>query len=429
MLLPGGIPTAWVAPMLHRVSSSELDPSALRRARLVTIYLFFFNGIALSALTPRLADLQGQLNMSNLALGLVLSAGAAGGLFFGPFAAMGMRRFGSGQFSMISLVLMLPLLPLVGLAPSIFILGLVIFAIGAVDSVLDAAQNAHGLSVQKLYRRSIINNMHAFWALGTVAGALIGAITLALNFSLTWTLSFVAALGLLGALVTFHWVLPKNANLAIDQGNLANEIQGEHLRSIDPGSIAPAGSIYRFHIGPMLAAIGLLTVLAVIVEDVPQRWSSIYLTDLGLDPSRVGLGVVAFTISLTIGRLVGDLFVNRFGERLVAQVSMGITAVALAAALIAGSFYAYIGACIVVGLGIATLFPAAMHAATFVKGTTPETAITVVSWISRAGFVFAPFMVGLVAEWVGVSWGISIAVFAALILIPLSRVLRAKARR
>ncbi len=325
MLLPGGIPTAWVAPMLHRVSSSKLGPSALRRAPLVTIYLFFFNGIALSALTPRLADLQGQLNMSNLALGLVLSAGAAGGLFFGPFAAMGMHRFGSGQFSMISLVLMLPLLPLVGLAPSIFILGLVIFAIGAVDSVLDAAQNAHGLSVQRLYRRSIINNMHAFWALGTVAGALIGAITLALNFSLTWTLSFVAALGLLGALVTFHWVLPKNANLAIDQGNLANEIQGEHLRSIDPGSIAPAGSIYRFHIGPMLAAIGLLTVLAVIVEDVPQRWSSIYLTDLGVDPIRVGLGVVAFTISLTIGRFVGDLFVNRFGERLVAQVSMGIT--------------------------------------------------------------------------------------------------------
>ncbi len=325
MLLPGGSPTTWVAPMLHRVSSSELDPPTLRRARLVTIYLFFFNGIALSALTPRLADLQGQLNMSNLALGLVLSAGAAGGLFFGPFAAMGMRRFGSGQFSMISLVLMLPLLPLVGLAPSIFILGLVIFAIGAVDSVLDAAQNAHGLSVQRLYRRSIINNMHAFWALGTVAGALIGAITLALNFSLTWTLSFVAALGLLGALVTFHWVLPKNANLAINQGNLANEIQGEHLRSIDPGSIAPAGSIYRFHIGPMLAAIGLLTVLAVIVEDVPQRWSSIYLTDLGVDPSRVGLGVVAFTISLTIGRFVGDLFVNRFGERLVAQVSMGIT--------------------------------------------------------------------------------------------------------
>ena len=141
--------------------------------------------------------------MSDLALGLVLSAGAAGGLFFGPFAAIGMRRFGSGRFSIIALVFLLPLLPLMGLAPSVFILGLVIFAIGAVDSVLDAAQNAHGLNVQKLYRRSIINNMHAFWALGTVVGALIGAITLALNISLTWTLSFVAALGLLGALGHF----------------------------------------------------------------------------------------------------------------------------------------------------------------------------------------------------------------------------------
>jgi len=177
------------------VRGSQQIARTLKRARLVTIFLFFFNGIALSTLTPRLADLQGQLEMSDLALGVVLSAGAAGGLFFGPFAAMGMRKFGSGQFSMIALVLMLPLLPLVGLAPSIFILGTVIFAIGAVDSVLDAAQNAHGLQVQRFYKRSIINNMHAFWALGTVTGAIIGAVTLALDFSLTWSLFLSRSLG------------------------------------------------------------------------------------------------------------------------------------------------------------------------------------------------------------------------------------------
>ena len=411
---------------MSSAQGSQLSPQTLKRARLVTIFLFFFNGIALSALTPRLADLQGQLAMSDLALGLVLSAGAAGGLFFGPFAAMGMRKFGSGQFSMIALVLMLPLLPLVGLAPSIFILGIVIFAIGAVDSVLDAAQNAHGLQVQRLYKRSIINNMHAFWALGTVTGALIGAITLALDFSLTWSLFFVSIIGLLGALATFRWLLPKSLTTANNQTELAEEIHADHLTAIDPGSVAPAGRITRFHISSMLAVIGLLTVLAVIVEDVPQRWSSVYLTDLGVDGARVGLGVVAFTIALTVGRFVGDRFVNRFGERRVAQVSMGITALALTAALVAGNFYAYISACIVVGLGIATLFPAAMHAATFVKGTNPETAITVVSWISRAGFVFAPFMVGLIADKIGVTWGISIAVLAALLLIPLSQVLRSK---
>jgi len=207
---------------------------------------------------------------------------------------------------------------------------------------------------------------------------------------------------------------------------LAHEIHSDHIPFIDPGSIAPVAGLTRFRIGSLLAALGVLTVLAVIVEEVPQRWSSVYLTDLGVDGAQVGFGVVAFTISLTIGRFVGDLFVNRFGERLVAQVSMAITAVALTAALFAGNFYAYIGACIVVGLGVATLFPAAMHAATFVKGTNPETAITVVSWISRAGFVFAPFLVGLISERVGVTWGISIAVVAAVILIPLSRVLQSR---
>ena len=73
--------------MLWWVSSPELGRSALRRARGVTIYLFFFNGIALSTLTPRLADLQGQLNMSDLALGLVLSAGSSRWSVFWPICS------------------------------------------------------------------------------------------------------------------------------------------------------------------------------------------------------------------------------------------------------------------------------------------------------------------------------------------------------
>jgi hypothetical protein len=38
-------------------------------------------------------------------------------------------------------------------------------------------------------------------------------------------------------------------------------------------------------------------------------------------------------------------------------------------------------------------------------------------------------MVGLIADKVGVTWGISIAVVAAVLLIPLSQVLRSKVER
>jgi MFS family permease len=414
----------------------------IKRARIATIFLFFANGIALSALTPRLADLQGQLSMSDITLGLVLSAGAAGGLFFGPFAAIGIKRLGSGPFAMYSLLVMLPLLPLVGIAPTAATLAVVMFAIGAVDSVLDASQNAHGLEVQRIYKRSIINNMHAFWALGTVAGALVGALTLALNVSLGWTLLGVSIAGIIGTLITFSWVLPRNpendspvsdsssesSSGSSFEAQIAEEIAADHLTAMDPSSIAPERRFSTWKLsGPTmlpLLALGVLILLAVVVEDVPQRWSSIYLTDIGMAANNVGFGVVAFTISLTIGRFLGDSFVNRFGERRVAQVSMSVVAVVLAASLFIGNGIGFIAACAVVGFGVATLFPAAMHAATYIPGISPGNAITAVSWMSRAGFVFAPILVGIISENLGVQWGIGIAVFAALLIIPFARFLR-----
>ncbi len=405
----------------------------IRRARIATIFLFFSNGIALSAVIPRLADLQNQLSLSDISLGLVLTVGAAGGLIFGPFAAIGIKKLGSGRFAMLSLLVMLPLLPLVGIVPSAFALALVMFAIGAVDSVLDAAQNAHGLQVQRIYKRSIINNMHAYWALGTVAGALIGALTLAVDFPLGWTLLGVSILGVIGVLITFNWVLPKTpTDMESEevQDELASEIAQDNLTSVDPSSLAPAIGITKWKVaGPTLfslVAIGALIVMAVIVEDVPQRWSSVYLTDIGMPSGGVGFGVVAFTISLTVGRFLGDSFVNRFGERAVAQVSMSVVAVVLAGALVLGSGVGFIFACAVVGFGIATLFPAAMHAATYIPGISAGSAITIVSWISRAGFVLTPLLVGLISESLGAQWGIGIAVIAALGIIPLARFLRAK---
>lgn len=369
--------------------------------------------------------------MSDISLGLVLSAGAAGGLVLGPLAIIGIKRFGSGPLSMISLIVMLPLLPLVGLAPSAITLALVMFAIGAVDSVMDAGQNAHGLEVQKIYRRSIINNMHAFWALGTVVGALVGALTLALDIPLSWTLFAVALAGIVGAVITFTWVLPRKESAVSDnnlESEFAAEVDRDHASDIDPGSVPPAGRLpLRDIAGPTalpLIAIGVLIVLAVVVEDVPQRWSSIYLTEIGTVAGIAGFGVVAFTVSLTVGRFVGDSFVNRFGERLVAQVSMSVVAVVLAIALISGSEIGFIAACAVVGFGVATLFPAAMHAATYIPGISAASAITAVSWMSRAGFVFAPLLVGIISEDFGAQWGIGIAVIAAILIIPLTRFLR-----
>lgn len=400
-------------------------PDSIKRARIATVFLFFANGLALSSLTPRLADLQGQLNMTDISLGLVLTAGAAGGLLLGPLAAPGIHRFGSGKFSVISLFIMLPLLPLVGVAPTALTLAVVMFGLGAADAVMDAAQNAQGLEVQRIYKRSIINNMHAFWALGTVVGATVGALTLAFDFSLAWTLTGVAVASAIGALITSRWLLPKSLTWA-----QAEDLADDHLTQVDPGSLAPIEKVRVWKLPRItalpLAALGTFIAMVVIVEDVPPRWSSIYLTDTGAAAGIAGFGVVAFTVSLTIGRFLGDSFVNKFGERAVAQVSMAVVAIALSTALFVGNGIGFIIACAVVGLGVATLFPAAMHAATYIPGISAGTAITIISWLSRAGFTISPLLVGVISQYVGIQWGIGIAVLAALLIIPLARFLRAK---
>ena len=46
---------------------------------------------------------------------------------------------------------------------------------GALDAVVDVAQNAHGLRVQRAYGRSILNAFHGLWSVGAVTGGLPGS--------------------------------------------------------------------------------------------------------------------------------------------------------------------------------------------------------------------------------------------------------------
>ena len=65
------------------------------------------------------------------------------------------------------------------------------------------------------------------------------------------------------------------------------------------------------------------------------------------------------------------------------------------------------------GFGVATLFPAAMRAASRLPGVTPATGVALVTWFSRIGFVISPLAVGLIAQGAGIAWGVGIVVVAA----------------
>jgi fucose permease len=251
--------------------------------------------------------------------------------------------------------------------------------------------------------------------LGTVLGGAIGAGSLLLGVPLLPTLILAAAIAVVATVIAARNLLPGN--------DPDTHLDEEHVPSFaDPGSVGQ-----RFRIAsltPVTLLLGFFTMLAVTVEEIPPRWSSIYLGSIGVDEQFVGISFVAFTIAMMAGRFTGDRLVDRFGEITVVRASMIVTTLALLLGLLSSSLIGFTLACIITGYGVATLFPAAMRAAAHIPGIRPASGVTVVSWLARSGFIIAPLIVGLVAEAAGPGWGIACAAVAAMIIVPLAVVLR-----
>ncbi len=396
------------------------------RARVAVAVLFAINGLLPAAWIARLADIQADAGLDDAALGIVLSMGAVGGLSLGLLAGPLAARWGSGRVAAIAFLLMAPITTLVAFESTALALGITLFWIFGVDAVMDAAMNAHSIRVEKAYGRSILNSFHGWWSLGTVAGSSVAALSAAVGLALGSYLVALAGLLMVAALVSWRWLLP-------------GPDPESHLESVGASDLAageavefPAGDLdavssrpwWRGTTGRRAALLGAFIFLAVMVEDIPARWSSIYLTDVGATGGVVSLGLVAFTVGMTIGRFTADRLVDAHGPQRVVAWGMTVSAVVLGAALLVGGVVPYLAASFIVGFGVAPLFPAAINAAAHVPGLRPATAIAVVSWLSRAGFLLAPIAVGLIAEARGVAWGVGVTVIAAALLVPLSRVVR-----
>ena len=405
----------------------------MQRARIAVSVLFFTNALTLSAWLPRLAELQSDLGMSDIEVGAALAAGAAGGVAAGISAGPLINRWGSNRIAVLTLFALLPVLPFIGLAPGAWMLGFVLLIMGGLDAVMDAAMNSHAMRVQHDMKgigvnRSILNTFHGFWSLGTVAGGLIGVATAAIDLSIAWTMTFVAVLCGVLVLSARPWLLP-----GVDpESFLESADDPTDGAQPDPGSLAAAGPVSaterqaasRVLAQPIIWGLGAFIILAVMIEDIPGRWSSIYLTDIGTPAAYVGWGFVAFTAAMTAGRFLGDRIVDSLGERRWTRIAMTASAVVLGSSLIAQSTWLFLVGCAVTGFGVATLFPAAMRAAAHLPGVKPATGVATLSWLSRAGFVTAPLAVGAIAEGLGVGWGIGVAVLAAIALVPLSAILK-----
>ena len=392
------------------MTNAEPVSRPLRRARAAVAACFHTNAVLYAALVPRLPEIKDRLDLTNATLGAALAALPLGALLAALSSAALIRRLGSGRLASGGLVALAVAIWAAGVAPSWALLAGALLVAGALDAVVDVAQNAHGLRVQRGYGRSILNTFHGVWSIGAVTGGLLGSAAAGLDVQLAAHLGVTAVLFAGVALLAGRAMLPGPDEADRDPAADAADAP-------DPPS--------RRGLVLGLAALGVLAACGAFVEDAGSSWSALYLrTELDTGAAAAGLGFVALSAAMTVGRLTGDRLVDRFGQRRVARGGGALVAAGMGLALAVPSVATTLVGFALAGLGVATLVPAVYAAADALPGLRPGTGLTLVNWLLRIGFLVSAPLIGMLADALSLRAALLTVVVAGLVTLGLGRVLR-----
>lgn len=394
--------------------SSSTDTAAqdriLRRARGAVAMLFFVNGALFANFLPRYPEVKAGLGLTNTEFGLAVASFPLGALLVGLAAAPLIRRFSSARVAVAATLGTGIGVLTAASASSWGLLAAAFFVAGAADAIADVAQNTHGLRVQRLYGRSILNSFHALWSMGAVLGGLMGAAAAGLD--LARPLHLGISLGVFGLVTLWgsRFLLGGHDAQSGDDAGPDGGVRGRAL--IPPRRLL------------LLILLALLATAGAVVEDAGSSWSSLYLSgSLQAGASVAALGFVAMTGAQFIGRILGDRLVDRFGQRAVAQAGGALITAGMGLALAFPGIVGTIAGFAAAGMGSATLIPAAMDAADRIPGLRPGSGLTVVSWLLRMGFLVAPPVVGAVADATDLRTGLLIVPAAGILILCLAPIL------
>lgn len=363
------------------------EPAALparlvASARLAVRTVFFANGFAMATWVVNIPRIRDELHLNPATVGTALLGIAIGSLLAMPRTGHLTQRSGTRRVTVVMGVALAAALILPFLAPNLPWLFVALLLFGASNGVMDVAMNAQGVVVERVGRRPVMSSFHAAFSFGTLSGALVGSALLGAGVPpLAHALSVSVGMLILLALVGRH-LLPRSEDAPPAPA---------------PGAAAPeerpAGAAGPVRLVPLLGALCFLGMLG---EGAVGDWSGLYSTDvLGVSGALVGAAFTAFTLAMTVARLLGDRWRVRYGDGRVVTFGALVSGGGLLLGLLTLS--PLVAACgfLVFGFGVANVVPVlygtAGHALAG-KG------IAKVASIGYAGFLAGPPLIGYVSH-------------------------------
>ncbi len=398
----------------------------VRAASRAVYFAFILCGFALASWASRIPQIRDALGLSPSRLGLVLLAIAVGSIASLLLAGQIVAHFGSRRTVTAMAALLGVALSGAGLGyhagvPAVIV---ALFLFGFANGAWDVAMNVQGAMVERKLGRAIMPRYHAGFSVGTVAGALIGAVAVALRLSVTWHLIVSAVLVAVVVMLAVQAFLPDDDGTEPTVGP-ADPVVGE-TEPYQEKSTGLSRTLATWR-EPRTLLIGVFVLAFAFTEGAGIDWISVAMIDGYGTTATVGtLAFALFLAAMTVGRWFGPGLLDRYGRVPVVRVLAGVSLVGLGLFVFGTSVpVAFIGA-LLWGLGASLGFPVGMSAA----ADDPARAaprVSVVAAIGYCAFLGGPPLVGFLGDHitvlkglisVGVLLGISVLLAGALKPLP-----------
>jgi MFS family permease len=351
-------------------------------ARLAVNTAFFLNGFVHANYFSRLPRIQELFSLDNGVIGLVLLSSSLGALLAMPFTGWLIIRNGSrritifGLFFYCSLIPFIPLIPFLSWIPSLTLLIILFFVLGISAGMLDVAMNSQAVMVEKNLGKPIMTSFHALFSIGMAAGALAGSLFTKSGVGLFIHFTIVSVTSVITVFVVRYHLI--------------------HDKPQKSDSDEPA---FRLPNAAMVS-IGVIAFCCMLGEGAMADWSTNYMENIAnADRALAPLGLSAFALAMTIGRILGDGARVKFGDRLL-MISCGLIAtVGIVTAIFFVHPFTVIAGFFVVGIGLSAIVPIAYSIAGHTKDLPPGVGLAMVTTVGYSGFLFGPPIIGFIAQW------------------------------
>ncbi|MCW2771302.1 MAG: transporter [Aeromicrobium sp.] len=362
------------------------------RARLATFAVFALNGFILGMWIVNIPTIKDRTGIDQAELGLIL-------LVLGGAAWVGMQlagraidRWGSRPVVTVAASALALTIPGPAFATSGMQLVLVLAVVGFFNGIVDVAQNAQAVVVERAYGRPIMAAFHAFFSLGGLLAAVLGGGLIALDVDVRISLSVAAVVGLLIALALRTSFVPA------------------------PAPVEDAGPRTRASWTSRVLLLGLLAFALLLGEGVAYDWSTVHLRDsLGSSETVAAFAYGAFSITMTIVRLFADRVVAAWGPAVYVGRAALLGAAGLLGAALAPSAAVAIIAWAVFGVGLAGCVPQFFSAAGNVDESASGTYLARVTGMGYLGLLAGPSIIGLLTHWVSLTTAFAVPIVGCLL--------------